>query len=352
MGAGGWWKWRKREGGGVELKPTTEVKEAAERGRNVGAVLALVRHGRRTDAANQSDATGTVFEKRGALTHEGRAEARMTAIHQVLRPGSAYAIDFDHIYVTGSTAGPVGQDMSGIPNDMQRAYETAHIHGQTMRQLGKGRIIGRGASDALSYATLKTDAPYDHEAVYSAALKQAEEDGKSPTDAEVFAQTEAIKAEFAPLSSPDAAVRENALVFFKEVAGSFAVGILELEKKMKEMRSGETLFLPAGTHGGTMECLLAMALEWDDEKGVHHGPGLSDITEIGGAFMTSEGYNIEMETDYDGQLSEVRVNFHAREKRKGIYNATLNVDTLREMAEFYRSIHSEMPKVGLEELDV
>ena len=270
---------------------------------------------------------------------------------EIERKGSAFSIDFDHIKVIGSDAGPKG------PTGQPRSLETAHIQGEELARSGKGLFEPDASSSShlLSYTTLKTEAPYNHEKVYNEANDKAVEEAfavhpeaKAVNDlpAEVQEAIGAI-AQNATLNAAFEARGKQADDFRLEVAGSFSMLIKQLIEKMKDMKNNTTAIIPAGTHGGTMENLLKQVMVWEDDKGETHR-GFEHIEEIGGAFMASEGYNVEIDTNDKGTLHEINVTFHDRNRRKGIYNARLDMDKVEEAAAFYMQLHPEIPASGLE----
>lgn len=299
------------------------VKPLPEKGVYVGGVISFIRHG--------------VREKTGELKEEGRVRTREIGAREAVRPGSILSINADLVRVIGSDAGPKGS------TGQQRSLETAHILGETLSQEGRGDFDQQSApSKLLSYATLKYEAPYDHEGIYNKVYDEEIAKGSDVHTATERAQDATIDASFA-------AQGEAADKFRLEVAGSFSVLVEEFIEKLKNAKSGTTVLMPAGTHGGTMEYLLQQALIWEDENGVH-GPGFLKIGDIGGAFQASEGYNVEIDTDRFGKLSEVNITFQDKERRKGIYNARLDMEKVKIAADFYRKEHPELPESGLNKI--
>ena len=319
------------------------TEKIPEKGSNVGIVLAMQRHGVRypTELSEELKAKGI---KSGQLMPEGVTTTQREIQREGVRPGSALSIFVDKIRVVGSPAGPV--DETGE----QRSLRTARIVAEELAKMRKGGYDGVAApSPILSYGTMtyfeSDKVPYDHEGVYDAAEKTARAEGKDVEVAASIAQDAALNAAFS-------STHPNAESMKKEAAGAFAVFIEQMIDRMKNMQNNETAIVPAGTHGGVMEYLLQQAMIWTDEEGKQHGPGFMRIEEIKGAFMASEGYNLEIENGRDGKLSEIRVTFQDKARRSGIYNAQIDISLMHSLADYYRGLHKEIPMSGIEKIDL
>jgi len=120
--------------------------------------------------------------------------------------------------------------------------------------------------------------------------------------------------------------------FRREGAGSFAAVILHYCDMAKRLYSGSKILIPAGVHGGTMEMLLYETLVWKNENGQEVSPGFV------GAFNPSEAYNVDIQTDENGELKKLYVTFDAAE-RKLPGDAYLDLEKVKLLAGYYDELH-------------
>lgn len=323
-----------------------DAKERAEsipeRGSHTGIVFDLRRHGVRypTTLSEEEKAAGG---QPGQLMPEGVTATQEMVGRETERVGSFLSIQTNDIEVIGSPAGPT--DASG----MQRALRTADVAGQKLEEEGKGTYSHNPQpSPLLSYDTMTYFQPgneaYPHEEVYDRVYRAAIAEG---LDIHAAAQ----KGQDATLDAAFSSQHPNAEPMRKEAAGAFAILLLQGAGKLNTMRNGTVATIHGGSHGGVMEYILQKALVWEDADGVKHGPGFSRIEDIGGSIAASEGYRIGIQNGENGILDEIFVEFDsARRERVMMYNLRLDVQTLYEMAAFYRSLHEEIPKSGLEDI--
>jgi hypothetical protein len=351
-------------------------------GIHVGGIFSFIRHGQRLPT--------------GEHTHGGRKTNAQIAMELVARKGSAYAIKPDEIHVIGSNAGPKNR-WKGRMEGKSRSHETPEqfaIRLARHHNINDRKIVSL-ESPILSYNSLdyyhqkygerlKRDDPYGHienydrafcRAVENAILKKFDRVERiDPLNAAQIAyalknfSTEEQQhfgdiAQDAALNAAFSLHSDEMEDYATEVAGAFCIAILQFIDALKKRKQNTVLTVPAGTHGGTMEFLLQKALVWETKKEVveyedkpwttveHRG--FKNITEIGGAFHTSEGYNLEVELDGQGHPT-IGVTFFNKQRRKGIFNARLDLDVIRAIADRYSGMRKEIgkpiPASGLETL--
>lgn len=281
-----------------------ETTPKKERGENVRIVLKFIRHGERT--------------KEGELTDLGRRITRERA-----RDKRIENQDYDAVKAVGSTAGPKGA------RGMQRALETADIYASETPHDGDFKTRPR---PILSYETLKSKPPYEHGTIYNSYLP---ENFKELPDEEKIKASK--KAQTATVNHLLSLKSSEAETYKKEVAGSFATFIEHYREMAKRLKSGSKVLIPSGTHGGTMELLLQQALvreETDGKKVL----GFENLDEIGGDFDPSDSYNVDIGTNDRGDFRELAVTFD-NPKRPATRKMYLDPDKIKELSEFYRSLH-------------
>lgn len=289
----------------MEIEPKKESFE--NRGKNVTFILEFLRHGER--------------DKSGRLTDYGREVTAKKAKADRLKYNDVIAIK------------PIGSEAGKASGAGVRSLETAEIraHG-----IDPNTIYNTRAQNALNYETLLNPVPWNHVEIYNANLPKNfnELSDEEKSKAAKIAQKAVVNHSMS-LETPEA------IKYKREVAGSFAYLIKHYEEVVKRLNEWSKVLLPAGTHGGTMEMLLKYALVQNDEHG-QKKIGFSNIDEIGGEFSPSEGYDINISTDDEGNIQKLLVEFgEERPVTKGAYLDQAVVD---ELAEYYKSLHFSKEK--------
>ena len=88
-----------------------------------------------------------------------------------------------------------------------------------------------------------------------------------------------------------------------------------------------------------MEWLLKEALVREDASGAKK-IGFETLEEIGGDFDPSEAYTVRVETDAQGEPKTLTVTFDNK-NRPTAETMYLDIDTVKELAAFYRELHKE-----------
>lgn len=283
-----------------------ENEGTVEHGRNVHILLKFMRHGER--------------DPDGLLNDYGRDVTREKAQES----GIAYE-DFDAVKAEGSPAGPSSD------SGMARSVETAHIYGH--------EIAGRDAyntrvNEALSYESLANKAPYDHTEIYKANLPANYEDLSDSDKA-----TAAKKAHVAAIKYLTDLNTPEANAYIQECAGALAYVVENYEKMARRLKPESRVLVPAGTHGGVMEFLLKEALVRKDEGG-NEVVGFQDLKEIGGPFMPSETFNVNISTDESGVEKQLAVSFDSSE-RPSDPDMYLDANRVHELSAYYKELHSK-----------
>jgi hypothetical protein len=273
-------------------------------GRNVEILIKFIRHGERG--------------KDSQLLDLGRETTKRKAFESGIKKD-----DFNAVKAIGSNAAPIREDIK-----MGRALETADIYATEIA--GDEKFITR-VNDILNYENLISPRPYNHLEIYNNNLP---ENFNELSDAERVIAAKSAQAAtvnyLINLSTP------KALQYKKEIAGSFAYVIKHYQEMAKKLYSESKVLLPAGTHGGIMEFLLQQALV------VKHGSdkeklGFKDIKDIGGEFDPSDSYNVDIQTDNNGELKELRVSFDNHNRPQG--EMFLDMNKINELAGFYQKLH-------------
>jgi hypothetical protein len=284
--------------------PSFDQRNKQEKyGANVEILLKVMRHGERG--------------KDGALLDVGRELTRDKA-----ESSSIKSDDFDAVKAIGSDAGPKG------PLGVGRAMETADIYAHAIA--GDEAFQSRISQD-LSYEGLKNKVPFDWQTLYDSYL---------PDDFENLPTQEKIKASaiaqagifdyFFNLQTPEADA------YIQETAGAVAYVLEHYQAMAKRLNSGSKVLIPAGTHGGLMEFLLQQAMVTKDKDG-NKKVGINSIAEIGGEFSPSDSYNLDIQTDNQGNLKQVVVTFDNPERPQ--LELSLDGDKVTELAEHYKKLH-------------
>jgi hypothetical protein len=287
---------------GIESIPSPEQKEF---GRQVEIVLKFIRHGERT--------------KEGTLTDHGRDITAERA-----RESGLEEAGFDAVKAIGSNAGPKN------PDGMGRSLETADIYGY---EIGGDAQFATRAQKALNYQTFVNQEPFDWLAFYNSNLP--ENFNELSDEEKVNAAKQAQVATVNHLINLDT---PEAKGYRQEAAGSFAYVIDHYAQMAKRLKSESKVLIPAGTHGGVMEFVLREALVRKDRDGKEI-IGFSDLDEIGGEFSPSEGYDVDIETDEDGNLGPLKVSFDNKSRPTGDFY--LDKAKLEELKDFYIKLHSD-----------
>jgi len=282
-----------------------EKSPSSERGKNVQITLKFIRHGLRTPS--------------GELTDYGKEITRQKARES--KP------DIEHVNVVGamgSDSGPIGT------TGMQRSLETAHIYASEIN--ADKRLQTRGAP-ILGYDMQVNPIPFDWDKVYNenlpdnfATLSDEEKDNASKE-----AQA-AVLNHFMSLQTPEA------INCRKEIAGSFTLVIDSYMKFIKGVKSGTEALLTEGTHGGRMEPFLQELLvrRTSDGQEIH---GFEKIEDIGGAFDSSESFNVQVATDENGNSQKLKVTFDNKDRPQD--EMYLDTKKLQELKDFYVTLHSK-----------
>jgi hypothetical protein len=275
--------------------------ESKERGRNVKIVLKFMRHGER--------------DLDGRLTDYGRKVTKEKATESDVRRD-----DFHAVKAIGSVAG----ESSGVG---ARALETADIYSH---EFAGDEAFETRKNELLNYEKIVSPVPYNHMEIYNSYLP-ANFASLSDEEKSVVAK----KAQTATVEHIMNLQTPEAVVYRKEIAGAFASIVLHYCDVVKRLYSGSRVLIPAGTHGGTMEMLLREALARKDENGLMN-VGLTQLTE----FNPSESYNVNVETDDNGDLKEISVTFDDPNRNLGD-DLHLDSPTLSELSDFYNELHKE-----------
>lgn len=295
-------------------EPMIPIESKKEKGEDVKIKLMFIRHGERTT--------------KGELTDYGR---KMTGEIAEISPLTEE--EFDAIKAIGSPAGPKSHVAGSAIGNMSRATETAHIFGDKVAELSGSTSFETRNKSALSYETLKNKMPYNHTEVYNSFLPEnftslSDED---KAKAAAKAQTGVVDHLMA-LDTPEA------LAYKQEVAGAYAYTISHYEKMAKKLNSESSVLMPAGVHSPMMEIFLQKALIRKNEKG-ENIVGFKDIKEIGGEFNPSEAYTVIIETDQEGNLKPLELEF-AGENRPH-EKMHLDPEIIKELSEHYKKLHKE-----------
>ena len=282
-----------------------EKSPSSEKGENVQITLKFIRHGLRTPS--------------GELTDYGKETTRQKARES--KP------DIEHVNVVGamgSDSGPVG------PTGMQRSLETAHIYAEEIDS--DKRLKTRGAP-ILGYDMQVNPIPFDWDKTYNENLpKNFDSLSDEEKDTASRVAQAAVLNHFMLLQTPEA------INCRREIAGSFARVIDHYMRVIKGVKSGSRALLPQGTHGGRMEPFLKETLirSTPDGDEIH---GFEKIEDIGGAFDSSEAFNVKVVTDNNGNLQKLKVTFDNKDRpQEEMY---LDLKKLQELKDFYRSLHSK-----------
>ena len=286
-----------------ERIPSPEQKEF---GRQVEIVLKFIRHGERT--------------KEGKLTDYGRSITAERAQQSGLKEEG-----FDAVKAVGSNAGfknPAGRG---------RSLETADIYAH---EIAGDEQFATRAQKILNYETFVNKDPFDWNVVYNSNL---------PDNFETLSDEEKVvaakKAQATTLNHLIALDTPEAQAMKQEAAGSFAYLIDHYMQMTKRLKSESKVLIPAGTHGGVMEFVLQQALVRKDKNG-QEVVGFKDIAEIGGEFSPSEAYDVDIATDEDGNVGELKVSFDSP-ARPSLQGAHLDKARLEELKNFYAELHKD-----------
>jgi len=281
-----------------ENKPV-QAQESMEKGSNVQILLKFIRHGER--------------DLDGRLTDHGRKVTRQRA-----EDSDITGSDFDAVKAIGSDAG----ESSGAG---ARALETADIY---TKELAGDEAFNTRVESILNYETLKSEMPFDYKEVYNSHIPEnfGELSDEDKAIASKNAQTNTVK-HLMDLETPEA------VAFRKESAGAFAKVVVHYCKLAKRLNPDSKVLIPAGAHGGTMEMLLHEALVVEED-------GETKPYALTGEFSPSEAYNVDIQTDDNSELKELRVTFDnpERDTPDDLY---IDIDKVRELAEFYDDMHEE-----------
>lgn len=281
--------------------------EAQEYGKDVLIMLKIMRHGEREG---------------NYLVDTGRAVTRQRAQESGLQKG-----DFDAVKAIGSPVHPNPDH----PKQFGRALETADIYADEIA--GEEKYVTR-AQQVLNFEHLKTPSPYNHQAVYKAALPP-NFDQLSPEEkviASKHAQTVTTEHIFS-LQTPEAKK------YKQEIAGAFAFLIDHYRKVGKRLYAHSRVLLPAGTHSPMPEFLfLQEALVRRNTDGTETR-GFQTGAEFGGAFDPSEAMTINIATDDNREEQPLRVTFDNPERpQEEMY---LDPAKLKELKDFYLALHRD-----------
>lgn len=280
-----------------------ELEQQERFGRNVEILIKFMRHGERG--------------KNSQLLDLGRDITKRKALESGIKQG-----DFDAVKAIGSNASPIKEDIK-----MGRALETADIYATEIA--GDEKFKTR-VNDILSYEKLLSPRPYNHTEIYNKSLP---DNFDELADAEKVAA--AKRAQTATVNYLIGLSSPEATQYKREIAGSFAYVVTHYQEMAKKLYSGSKVLLPAGTHGGLMEFLLQQTLivkDGDKEK-----IGFDDIKEIGGEFDPSDSYNIDIQTDNNGEPKDLKVSFDNRNRPQE--EMFLDMDKIQELSDFYQKLH-------------
>jgi len=281
-----------------------EKVQSPDKGKNVHMTLKFMRHGLR--------------EPTGELTEYGKEITRKKA-----RESKSNTEGFNVVGAMGSDSGP-----KDPTTGMERSLETAHIYAV---EIESDKKLKTGGTPILGYATLPE--PFGWDNYYNSHLPEnfdtLPDDEKN--EASKVAQTATVN-HLMSLQTPDA------IEFRREIAGSFARVIDHYKSFIQNVNSNTRALLPQGTHGGKIEPFLKETL-------IRHNPdgyeihGFEDIEEIGGAFDSSEAFNVEVATDNNGDLQKLKVTFDNKDRPQD--EMYLDLAKLQELKDYYRSLHSK-----------
>lgn len=283
-----------------------QPENKVEYGKNAEIVLKFIRHGER--------------DKEGNLLDYGREVTKQRAIESGIQPTEVNAVK-----AIGSPAGPVGE------TGMQRSLETAHIYAH---EIAGDEAFKTRAEKVLSYETYVNPSPYNHTEVYNSFLPEDYDslDDEAKATAAAVAQSETVN-HLINLDTPEARA------YKQEIAGSYAYVIDHYQRVAKRLNEDSKVLMPAGTHGGLMEFLLEEALVRTDKEG-NQVRGFRNLEEIGGAFMPSEAFNVDIATDENGNNKQLVVTFD-NSSRPAASEMYLDETRLRELRNYYQKLHSE-----------
>lgn len=293
------------------------MKESPERGKNVKFIVQFIRHG--------------VRDPQGNLSEIGKTVTRQLAQEHATSLGV-----FDVVKAVGSTARP-----KNTSADTARSLVTAGIYARGISD----KAYTTRPEERLNYdETTQTPFPYDHTKIYNEALGNIME--KRGLRLEEFGQLsdqdKQVLSHEAQKITIDAAIGTRGDMAEKwkdEVAGAFADYLEHCINVTKYLKSGSRVLQPAGTHGGLMEWLLIRALVWEDsQKRIHQGVNTAEeFEELGGAFDSSESYQVFVETDNKKKVSRLKVRFMNPRRPQG--DMYLDADKVHGLADFFRGMH-------------
>lgn len=277
--------------------------EQKEKGKNVKITIKFMRHGER-------DSDGNLLDIGREITKNNASEID--------------ASSYDAVKAIGSTAGPRSE------SGMARALETSDIYAKT---LDPGGSFVTRAEELLSYEKLVSRSPYDHRKVYDQNLP--ENFDELTNEEKVMASKKANAAAigyFESLKTPEAEI------YRKELGGAEAVVVEHYAEVIKRLSNNSKVLITAGGHGGMLEYLLTQSLVAKNEN----GEKIEDwnMEKIGGDLKPSEAFNIDLLTDEKGELLEYKVSFDGP-GRPNFPEMYLDKDKVRELAEFYLSLHKK-----------
>ena len=286
-----------------------QFEKKKERGANVIIDVKFIRHGERT--------------KENQLTELGRDITRDRA-----RESGITKESYDAVKAGGSNVD------ANQESGMGRAVETAHIYAT---EVAEGKNLStrpmQKFSQALNYQNMVTPPPYNHREIYNSHL---------PENFDLLSDEENMKAakvaQTATINYVLSLTGPEAEAWRKEAAGGYAYVLDHYIRQTKKLKSGLRVLRPEGSHGGTMEFLLKEALVREDRDG-NKTLGFSSLDEIGGDIDPSESYTVRVATNEKSDLKELMVTFDDhpnRPKREKMY---LDIDKVRELADFYKGLH-------------
>lgn len=275
-----------------------------EKGTDVSILIKFIRHGER--------------DKENNLTDYGREITKERAEESGL-----INENFSAVKAIGSNQGPQSEE------GLARSLETAHIYSN---EIAQDNIFKTRKNDILNFETIISKRPYNHVEIYNSLLP---DNYNSLSDIEK--SVAAKKAQTGVVNYLMSLKGEVADAYREEVAGSHAYVLMHYIEMMKKLKSGSKIFIPAGTHGGTMELLLQQALVTKDENN-EESVGFDNLEKIGGDFSPSEAYNVYLESDEKGELKELKVDFDNPDRQK-LGATKLDFEKVKELAESYSKLH-------------
>jgi hypothetical protein len=303
----------------VKLDSGNKENERKEKGKNVEIVLHIIRHGDRDLDGNLQD-YGRERTKRNAIDYKAKNH------------------DYDIVKAIGSDAGPT---VTVDGKKMTRSLETAHIFAE---EVSGGANYQTRARKILNYENIKSSRPYDHRKIYNSFIDEYIKNNFSDiNNIEKFSDLNEEQKKEASSYADDKTVSyfmnldtEDAKQMRKEIAGSFAYLIEHYSKMAKEkLHSNQKILYPAGSHVGLMEPLLTEAMVRKDENGKEIIGG--KLEDIGGNFDPSEGFDVRIKTDEDGELEQYEVELS--DSKRSLKSVYLDADKINELANFYRKLH-------------